>query len=295
MKEEIIIAVIMGGNSSEREVSIMSGKAVLQALKNKNIQCFAFDWKGNNLQNLYLHKFDKVFIALHGRGGEDGFIQKELANKNIPYTGSCAESSQNCMDKIITKNICKQHNLPLVKWVVATKNNIPNIDFGLPFAVKPSLEGSSFGISNVKKIDDLQNALDLAHKYDENAIIEEWIDGKEYTVAILNDVALPVVEIVTQGSFYDYAAKYKSQATNYICPAKIENKFSEKLQNLALKVFTIMNCKTWARVDFIVKNDDIFILEINTVPGMTAHSLVPIAAKQNGIDFDNLVVKIING
>lgn len=292
-----MIAVLMGGNSSERDVSLKSGEAVYQALKEQNIACFKFDWHGDNLSDLWTHKFDRAFIILHGRGGEDGYIQKQLDDRAIPYTGSGAHTSRLCMDKSTTKDIWRENDLPIAASVIAEKNSpIPNIEFSLPWAVKPTLEGSSIGISKVQSIDDLQQALNLAWKYGTEAMIEQWIEGEEYTVAIVNKEALPAIKIVSTHAFYDYESKYQSQDTRYLCPCGLNDEQEKHLQNLALKAFEVMGAKDWGRVDFILdKNDQPYLLEINTVPGMTSHSLVPMAAKAVSISFNQLVVKILNG
>lgn len=292
-----MIAVLMGGNSAERDVSLKSGEAVYQALKEENIACFKFDWHGDNLSDLWTHKFDRAFIILHGRGGEDGYIQKQLDDRKIPYTGSGAKTSRLCMDKSTTKDIWSKNNLPIAASIIAKKNApIPNIEFSLPWAVKPTLEGSSIGISKVQNVDDLQQALNLAWKYGTEAMIEQWIDGEEYTVAIVNKVPLPAIKIVSTHTFYDYESKYQSQDTRYLCPCGLNDEQEKHLQNLALKAFEVMGAKDWGRVDFILdKNDQPYLLEINTVPGMTSHSLVPMAAKAVSISFNQLVVKILNG
>lgn len=292
-----MIAVLMGGNSAERDVSLKSGEAVYQALKEENIACFKFDWHGDNLSDLWTHKFDRAFIILHGRGGEDGYIQKQLDDRKIPYTGSGAKTSRLCMDKSTTKDIWSKNNLPIAASIIAKKNApIPNIEFSLPWAVKPTLEGSSIGISKVQSVNDLQQALNLAWKYGTEAMIEQWIEGEEYTVAIVNKDPLPAIKIVSTHTFYDYESKYQSHDTRYLCPCGLNDEQEKYLQNLALKAFEVMGAKDWGRVDFILdKNDQPYLLEINTVPGMTSHSLVPMAAKAVSISFNQLVVKILNG
>ncbi|SFV87316.1 D-alanine--D-alanine ligase [hydrothermal vent metagenome] len=290
------IAVLMGGNSAEREISLNSGNAVYDALKNQGINCFKFDWKGDNLEELWMQNFDKAFIALHGRGGEDGTIQKQLEQRNIAYTGSNAYASKKCMNKAKTKDIWKQHGLPLSPWVVAnTGQTVPEIDFPLPWAVKPILEGSSVGISKVENSSQLKPALELAFKYDDTALIEQWIEGGEYTVSILNGKPLPVIQIKINQGFYDYESKYLSNDTQYLCPCGLSNVDEKQLQKIAMQAFTMMGAKTWGRVDFILDQDNApYLLEINTVPGMTSHSLVPMAAKANGLNFNKLVLAILN-
>ena len=291
-----MIVVLMGGNSAEREVSLNSGEAVYQALKKQSIDCFKFDWLGDNLDELWTLSFDKVFIVLHGRGGEDGYIQKLLEDRNIAYTGSDSSSSKHCMDKAKTKAIWSKHNLPLSPSIVAKVNQkIPKINFSMPWAVKPILEGSSIGISKVEKSAELDQALDLAWQYDNEALIEQWITGDEYTVAILKGEALPVIRIQADHDFYDYESKYHSNDTKYLCPCGLSESEEKTLQAIALQAFDVMGAKTWGRVDFILdKNNTPYLLEINTVPGMTSHSLVPMAAKASGIGFEQLVLSVLN-
>ncbi|WXT99673.1 MAG: D-alanine--D-alanine ligase [Catillopecten margaritatus gill symbiont] len=290
------IAVLMGGNSAEREVSLNSGNAVYEALQNQGVDCFKFDWHGDNLDELWVQKFDKAFIVLHGRGGEDGYIQQQLENRGIAYTGSDAIVSEHCMNKATTKNIWQQHNLPLSPSVLAEVGcQIPNIDFPLPWAVKPILEGSSVGISKVENASDLDKALKLAWQYDEVALIEQWIEGGEYTVSILNGKTLPVIQIKINQGFYDYESKYLSDDTQYLCPCGLLDADEKQVQKIAMRAFTVLGAKTWGRVDFILDKDNMpYLLEINTVPGMTSHSLVPMAAKANGLDFNKLVLAILN-
>ncbi|BAS68101.1 D-alanine--D-alanine ligase [Bathymodiolus septemdierum thioautotrophic gill symbiont] len=291
-----MIAVLMGGNSAEREVSLNSGEAVYNALKNQGVDCFKFDWHGNNLDTLWVQNFDKAFIVLHGRGGEDGYIQQQLEQRNIKYTGSGATTSEQCMNKATTKNIWRQHNLPLSPSVLSkVGQKIPDIDFPLPWAVKPILEGSSVGISKVKTIEGLNKALELAWEYDEIALIEQWVEGSEYTVSILKGEALPVIQIKTNQGFYDYASKYLANDTQYLCPCGLSDDNEQLLKEIAMRAFTLMGAETWGRVDFILDKENLpYLLEINTVPGMTSHSLVPMAVKARGMSFDELVMEILN-
>jgi len=291
-----MIAVLMGGNSAERAVSLNSGEAVYQALKNQNIECFKFDWQGDNLDELWSQSFDKAFVVLHGRGGEDGTIQQQLEQRNITYTGTNSSASELCMNKAITKSIWAQHDLPLAPSVLANNGkSTPIIDFPLPWAVKPILEGSSIGISKVTHAEELDKALALAWQYDNQALIEQWIEGGEYTVSILDGKTLPVIQIIADHGFYDYESKYHSDETQYLCPCDLPNTLEQQLQSIALDAFNIMGAKTWGRVDFILDIDQKpYLLEINTVPGMTSHSLVPMAAKAIGLSFDELVLTILN-
>jgi D-alanine-D-alanine ligase len=292
-----MIAVLMGGNSAERAVSLNSGEAVYQSLKNQAIECFQFDWQGDNLDDLWSKSFDKAFIVLHGRGGEDGYIQKQLEQRNITYTGTNSSASEQCMNKATTKSIWAQHDLPLAPSVLANIGEpTPVINFPLPWAVKPILEGSSIGISKVADAKELGKALELAWQYDDQALIEQWIEGVEYTVSILSGKTLPVIQIIADHGFYDYESKYHSDDTQYLCPCGLSNTLEQQLQSIALKAFNIMGAKNWGRVDFILDKDQTpYLLEINTVPGMTSHSLVPMAATATGLSFDELVLEILNG
>ena len=292
-----MIAVLMGGYSAEREISLLSGNAVYQALIDSKIDCFSFDLNDKNLDELWKMKFNKAFIVLHGRGGEDGFIQSELNKKNIPFTGSNAKSSALCMDKAITKDLWKKHSLPISESIVVTKGDtLESISFPLPWAVKPTLEGSSIGITQVKNESELDSALEEAFKYGNQALVEQWIYGDEYTVSILNNNALPSIKIISDHDIYDYHSKYFSSKTQYLCPSDLTSQQELNLQNIALEAFNLTGASGWGRVDFILDKDrNPFLLEINTVPGMTSHSLVPMAAKASNMSFNDLVIKILNG
>ncbi|MDC0195427.1 D-alanine--D-alanine ligase [Candidatus Thioglobus sp.] len=292
-----MIAVLMGGYSAEREISLLSGNAVYQALIDSKIDCFSFDLNDKNLDELWKMKFNKAFIVLHGRGGEDGFIQSELNKKNIPFTGSNAKSSALCMDKAITKDLWKKHSLPISESIVVTKGDtLESISFPLPWAVKPTLEGSSIGITQVKNESELDSALEEAFKYGNQALVEQWIDGDEYTVSILNNNTLPSIKITSDHDIYDYHSKYFSSKTQYLCPSDLTSQQELNLQNIALEAFNLTGASGWGRVDFILDKDrNPFLLEINTVPGMTSHSLVPMAAKASNMSFNDLVIKILNG
>ena len=287
----------MGGYSAEREISLLSGNAVYQALIDSKIDCFSFDLNDKNLDELWKMKFNKAFIVLHGRGGEDGFIQSELNKKNIPFTGSNAKSSALCMDKAITKDLWKKHSLPISESIVVTKGDtLESISFPLPWAVKPTLEGSSIGITQVKNESELDSALEEAFKYGNQALVEQWIDGDEYTVSILKNNALPSIKITSDHDIYDYHSKYFSSKTQYLCPSDLTSQQELNLQNIALEAFNLTGASGWGRVDFILDKDrNPFLLEINTVPGMTSHSLVPMAAKASNMSFNDLVIKILNG
>jgi len=292
-----MIAVLMGGYSAEREISLMSGKAVYKALLKNNVECFSFDLTDDNLDKLWIKEFDKAFIVLHGRGGEDGYIQSLLDKRKVPFTGSGVEASNLCMNKAHTKDVWLKHELPLSPSIVATQGKtIDPIDFPLPWAVKPTLEGSSIGITKVENKSELNMALELAWQYNDKALIEHWIEGDEYTVAILDNQALPSIKIISDHDFYDYDSKYFSNKTEYLCPSDLSEQQEKNIRTIAMKAFNLTGASDWGRVDFILdKNKNPYLLEINTVPGMTSHSLVPMAAKAAGMNFEQLVLKILHG
>ena len=291
-----MIAVLMGGYSTEREISLMSGKAVYEALLKNNVECFSFDLTENNLDKLWIKEFDKAFIVLHGRGGEDGYIQSLLDKRKIPFTGSGVEASNLCMNKANTKDVWLKHELPLSPSIVATQGKpIDPINFPLPWAVKPTLEGSSIGITKVENKSELNMAHELAWKYNDEALIEHWIEGDEYTVAILGNQALPSIKIISDHDFYDYDSKYFSNKTEYLCPSDLSDQQEKNIRAIAMKAFNLTGASGWGRVDFILDNDNnLYLLEINTIPGMTSHSLVPMAAKAAGMNFEELVLKILH-
>ena len=292
-----MIAVLMGGYSTEREISLMSGKAVYKALLKNNVECFPFDLTEDNLDKLWIKEFDKAFIVLHGRGGEDGYIQSLLDKRKVPFTGSGVEASNLCMNKAHTKDVWLKHELPLSPSIVATQGKpIDPIDFPLPWAVKPTMEGSSIGITKVENKNELDTALELAWQYNDEALIEHWIEGDEYTVAILGNQALPSIKIISDHDFYDYDSKYFSNKTEYLCPSDLSDQQEKNIRTIAMKAFNLTGASDWGRADFILdKNKNPYLLEINTVPGMTSHSLVPMAAKAAGMNFEQLVLKILHG
>ena len=292
-----MIAVLMGGYSAEREISLMSGKAVYKALLKNNVECFLFDLTKDNLDKLWIKEFDKAFIVLHGRGGEDGYIQSLLDKRKIPFTGSGVDASSLCIDKAHTKDVWLKHELPLSPSIVATQGKPINpIDFSLPWAIKPTLEGSSIGITKVENKSELKMALELAWQYNDEALIENWIEGDEYTVAILGNQALPSIKIISDHDFYDYDSKYFSNKTEYLCPSDLSDQQEKNIREIAMKAFNLTGASGWGRVDFILDKDkNPYLLEINTVPGMTSHSLVPMAAKAAGMNFEQLVLKILHG
>ena len=292
-----MIAVLMGGYSAEREISLLSGKAVYKALLKNNVECFSFDLTDDNLDKLWIKEFDKAFIVLHGRGGEDGYIQSLLDKRKIPFTGSGVDASNLCMNKANTKDVWLKHELPLSPSIVATQGKPINpIDFPLPWAIKPTLEGSSIGITKVENKSELKIALELAWQYNDEALIEHWIEGDEYTVAILDNQALPSIKIISDHDFYDYDSKYFSNKTEYLCPSDLSDQQEKNIREIAMKAFNLTGASGWGRADFILDKDkNPYLLEINTVPGMTSHSLVPMAAKAAGMNFEQLVLKILHG
>ncbi len=290
------VAVLMGGKSAEREISLQSGKAVLQALLNQGIDAEGIDTNNDFVKKL--EKFDRVFIALHGRGGEDGTIQGLLELLKIPYTGSGVLGSALALDKYRTKQIWQSLGLPTPKSsIVNVDSNFTELveQLGLPIMVKPILEGSSVGMAKVNKIDELANAVTIATQYNCPVIAETYIKGNEYTAAILNNSVLPMIRLETPRGFYDFNAKYSDDSeTKYICPCGLSNSQEQTLQNIMMQAFLAIGANGWGRVDFICdKLGQPWLLEVNTVPGMTNHSLVPMAAKQAGINFDELVLNIL--
>ena len=287
------VAVLMGGRSAEREISLKSGNAVLAALKRKGVDAHAFDPAVEEISDL--KQYDNAFIALHGRYGEDGTMQGALELMGIPYTGSGVLASSLSMDKWRTKLIWQASGIPIAKYELLHADS----DFdavakrlGLPIFVKPSCEGSSIGISKVARSEDLKAAFELAFKYDSLVIAESFVEGMEVQFPILGETVLPSIRIETPHEFYDYDAKYFAEDTRYICPG-LSDKEESILHELILKSFRVLGCSGWARVDLIIgKNGPVF-LEMNTVPGMTDHSLVPMSARQSGIDFDDLVLRIL--
>lgn len=299
------VAVLFGGESAEREISIRSGEGVLAALKRGGVDAFAFDPAARPLQELIAEGADRVFIALHGRFGEDGTVQGALELMKIPYTGSGVMASSMAMDKVITKRIWSTFGLPTPGFVAIDAGS-PETDhpealvthLGLPLAVKPAREGSSLGFSRVDSVAALQPAIAAAHQFDELVIVEAFIAGREFTCALLEDSpgdvhALPVIEIVAPEGQYDYQNKYFGHATRYLCPAPIEAAVEQRMRELSEAAFRALGCTGWARADLMwAQGSEPMLLEINTSPGMTDHSLVPMAAAQAGMGYDELVLRI---
>ena len=291
------VAVLMGGRSAEREISLISGKAVLAGLQRKGVDAYAIDVSFDLCHKLGSGQFDRAFVVLHGRGGEDGEIQGFLQAINLPYTGNGVTASVLSMNKRISKNNWIQQGLPTAGFerVTATTDVTELVaKLGLPLIIKPVNEGSSIGMSKVNTEQQLSEAIELALKYDADVIAEQWIQGEEYTVAILDGEALPAIRLKTPREFYDYEAKYQSNTTEYLCPCGLDAESEEQMQQLAVRAFEGLGMSGWGRVDFMRDGaGQFYLLEANSVPGMTDHSLVPMAAKQAGIDFDDLVWRIL--
>lgn len=291
------VAVLMGGTSAEREVSLVTGNNILQALLKHGVDAHAIDVGPDTVSQLQGLKPDRAFIALHGPRGEDGVIQGLLEYLHIPYTGSDVAASSLTMDKARTKWVWQANNLPTPPFIVTEEieDAATLIErFRFPLCVKPVNEGSSVGISKVETEDQLLLACENAKQYEQQFIVEPWIEGREYTIGILGNHALPVIEIRTPRLFYDYEAKYIADSTQYLCPCDLPQEQERILQTYALKAFEVTGCRHWGRVDALAdKEGNFWLLEINTIPGMTDHSLVPKAAKVLGISFDDLVMQIL--
>jgi D-alanine-D-alanine ligase len=291
------VAVLMGGFAAERQVSLNSGAAVFAALKRKNVDAVAIDVTGSPITALAGQQFDRVFNIIHGRGGEDGVLQGVLEAMDMPYTGSGVLASALSMDKLRTKLCWQGYCLPSPKWCLL--KNTDDLDacierLGFPVIVKPAQEGSSIGMSKASNRDELSKALQVAAEFRCDVYAESWVVGKEYTVALLDGQALPAIRLETPNTFYDYEAKYLANTTQYYCPCGLSEGHEQSLQQLAVKAGEVIGVKGWARVDvFIDASGQAQLIEINTVPGMTDHSLVPMAAKQAGIGFDDLVWRIL--
>jgi D-alanine-D-alanine ligase len=289
------VAVLMGGDSNERAVSLLSGEAVLHALKRLGINAEAFDPSSRDINEI--QSYNRAFIALHGRGGEDGSMQAFLKSKNIAYTGSDSLSSAIGMDKLKTKLLWRSLNISTPDFLQVTeKTSYEEImsAIGVPFFIKPSNEGSSIGIDKIKNEKQYQDAFLKTSKIDANVIVEKFVDGEEFTVAIVNDKTLPVIKIKPSNEFYDYQAKYIKDDTQYICPSGLEKHKEVLISKEALQAFKVIGCSSWGRVDFMMdKQGRHYFIEVNTSPGMTSHSLVPMAAKEVGINFDQLVLEIL--
>lgn len=296
------IAVLLGGASAEREVSLNSGAAVLKALQDEGFtDVHAIDPKEFPVEDLKKQGFQRVFNILHGRGGEDGSLQGLLEQLGIPYTGCGVMSSALTMDKMRTKLLWKAVGLPVAEMVVITKETRSQLDaqavvakLGLPLMVKPSLEGSSVGLTKVKKVEELAAAVDTALTHDDTVLIEEWLAGQEFSVPVLGGKVLPSILIKPAGEFYDYDAKYLLDSTQYFCPSGLSEERENELRSLVKQAYDIVGCRGWSRIDVMTDTQGRFrLVEVNTNPGMTSHSLFPMAAKVVGYSFSQLVVKIL--
>ncbi|MFZ6750408.1 D-alanine--D-alanine ligase [Undibacterium sp. Ren11W] len=296
------VGVLFGGRSAEREVSIMSGNGVLSALKSQGVDAHAFDPALRSLADLESEKFDRVFIALHGRYGEDGSLQGVLEQLAIPYTGSSVMASSIAMDKIFTKKIWQSHQLITPDYVVLTPDSdleTVAAELGLPLIIKPPHEGSTIGITKVNVATEMHAAYSLASQFDDEVLAEEFIQGRELTVAVLgmgaNAYALPIIEIVAPEGNYDYQNKYFTDDTKYLCPAPLDVQLTAEIQEMCVAAYRAINCEGWARVDVLLRASDNkpFLIEINTSPGMTGHSLVPMAARAAGMSYEDVCMAIL--
>jgi D-alanine-D-alanine ligase len=297
------VGVLLGGKSGERDISLMSGKGVLDALISKGVNAHAFDPGQQAITELAAQKFDRVFIALHGRYGEDGTMQGLLEQMSLPYTGSGVLASALAIDKQATKRLWSSFNLATPRFVMLNANSdwkkIAQ-DLGLPIIVKPAREGSSLGLTKVTKPEDLSAAYELAAKLDRDVMAEQCIIGEELTCPIVGDGenarALPVIRIVAPDSNYDYHNKYFSDDTKYLCPTGLDLALEAKVQELALSAYRALGCKGWGRADVMIdrQTNQPYLLEMNTAPGMTGHSLVPMAAKAAGVEYADLVLWLLS-
>ena len=288
------IGVLMGGISREREISLKTGAAIVKALREGGYNTVGIDVSPDIVQLLVEDRIDAAFIALHGRWGEDGTVQGLLELLHIPYTGSGVLASALAMNKIKAKEIFRFHDIPTPEFITAQGGNFQEPPFPPPWVAKPASEGSTIGVGIVTERSGLQEAIRTAHGYDREVLVERFIDGKELTVGILNGEPLPVIEIAPKEGFYDYEAKYTPDKTQYLCPAPISEEKQGEVQEISLKAYRCLGCDGCARVDLRLSEDgEAFIIEVNTVPGMTETSLVPKAAAQKGISFPHLVEAIL--
>jgi D-alanine-D-alanine ligase len=297
IKEFGKVAVLLGGPSAEREISFLSGNAILAALRERGVDAHGFDPAERPVFDLKRERFSRVFIALHGRFGEDGTVQGTLKAMHIPYTGSGVMASALAMDKWRTKLVWQQVGIPTPKNLLLEGNSNWSrvVDtLGLPLIVKPVHEGSSFGLTKVNAASDLPAAYELAARYDRLVLAEEFISGQEVTAGVLGDQALPLVRIEAPQGQYDYQNKYFNDETKYFCPSGIDADKEVEIQEITLKAFSVLGCRGWGRADVILQPDGKFsFLEMNTSPGMTGHSLVPMAARQAGFSFADLCLRIL--
>lgn len=291
------VAVLMGGWAAERDISLKSGAAVLTALQSAGVDAYGVDVGRDILNILQVGKYDRAFNVLHGRGGEDGVMQGVLDVLQLPYTGCGVMASAISMDKLMTKRIWMGSGLPTPRFeMLAAESDFNAVveRLGLPLMVKPATEGSSIGMAKISKAEQLESAWKVAAEYDDQVFAEQWVEGDEYTCALLGNDAQPLIRLEVQSDFYDYEAKYQSNDTKYHCPCGLSASDEDELQVLSLQAFAAVNGEGWGRVDMMRdQSGKTWLIEVNTVPGMTDHSLVPMAAEANGISFENLVVKIL--
>ena len=300
------VAVLMGGDSAEREVSLMSGAGVLQALLSRGVDAHAFDPAHNNLSDLQREGYARCFIALHGRHGEDGTVQGALELLRIPYTGSGVMASAIAMDKVMTKRVWTAEGLPTPRYVcLAPDRQQPEVvrlvpdELGLPLIVKPPREGSSIGVTKVRGYSDMQDAVALSARYDPDVLCEEFIEGEEVTCPVVgqgaNARALPVIRIAAPDGAYDYQNKYFTDDVKYQCPSGLPEAEEREIQRIVLESYRTLGCRGWGRADLMIRASDRkpFLLEMNTSPGMTGHSLVPMSARAAGISYEDLCVGLV--
>ena len=291
------VAVLMGGRSAEREISLKSGTMVLAALKRKGVDAHAFDPREQSIEQLVAQRFQRVFIALHGRFGEDGTVQGALEYLGIPYTGSGVMASALAMDKWRTKLVWLASGIPTPVYELLTADS-DAVDvvarLGLPLMIKPAREGSSIGITKVESVEKFDAAYALAAKLDDTVIAEQFIAGREVTAAVLGHDTLPLVRIEAPQGNYDYHNKYFGNDTQYHCPSGLPAELEKQIQHQALEAFRVIGCQGWGRLDVMLDAENRpWFLEVNTIPGMTDHSLVPMAARASGVAFDDLVLRIL--
>jgi D-alanine-D-alanine ligase len=301
------VAVLMGGDSAERAISLMSGEGVLRALQSEGVEAYAFDPAERDLSELKKQGFARCFIALHGRRGEDGTVQGALEMLRIPYTGPGVMASAIAIDKVMTKRLWSTHGLPMPRQVVLHRGEqtaahtraVPD-ELGLPLIVKPAREGSSIGVTQVRGYSEMADAVRLAAGHDDAVLCEEFVEGDEVTCALLGEGdgahALPVVRIVAPAEGgYDYENKYFTDVTTYVVPNALPPDEEAEVQRLAVAAYRALGCRGWSRADLIVRASDrrVFLLEMNTSPGMTSHSLVPMAARAAGISYEQLCVHLV--
>ena len=302
------VAVLMGGDSAEREVSLMSGTGVLEALRSRGVDAHAFDPAQRPLGDLKAEGFDRIFIALHGRHGEDGTVQGALELLGLPYTGSGVMASAIAMDKVMTKRVWRSEGLPTPRWVWLAPERqqreavmaVPD-EIGLPLIVKPPREGSSIGVTKVAGYSQMQDAVRLASRHDPDVLCEEFIEGEEVTCPVLGSgvsaKALPVVRIQAPDGAYDYQNKYFTDDVIYHCPSGLAAAEEAEIQRIVLEAYRSLGCRGWGRADLMIRARERqpFLLEMNTSPGMTSHSLVPMSAQAAGVSFEDLCVQLLQG